>query len=58
MDCFVNLALRGNDSRLVLHRGFNERQNPNKGVVWKEKEEMEELYKDDVENHSNVHKLS
>jgi hypothetical protein len=52
MDCLVNLALRGHDSRLVLHRGFAE------GVVWKENEGMEELYEDDVENHSNVHKLS
>jgi hypothetical protein len=58
MDCLVNLALQGKDSRLVLHRGFAEKQSPNEGVVWREQEGTEKLYEDDVENHSNVHKLS
>lgn len=58
MDALVNLALRGQDSRLVLHRGFAERQDANEGVAFKGTEDTEELYADDVENHANVHKLS
>ena len=58
MDNLVNLNLRGQDTRLVLHRGFAERQSPNEGVTWRQQEGTEELYQDNVENHSNVHKLS
>jgi hypothetical protein len=58
MDTLVNLGLRGNDSRLLLHRGFAERQDKNEGVAICTEEGTEELYDDNVDNHSNVHKLS
>jgi hypothetical protein len=35
MDCLVNVGLRGQDARLVLHRVFAERQSPNEGVTWR-----------------------
>ena len=58
MDTLINLGLRGNDSRLLLHRGFAERQDKNEGVAIRTEEGTEELYDDNVDNHSNVHKLS
>ena len=58
MDTLVNLGLRGNDSRLLLHRGFAERQDKNEGIAIRTEEGTEELYDDNVDNHSNVHKLS
>ena len=57
LDCIVNLGLRGKDSRLVLHRGFAERQGK-EGASFRQTEGNEELYGDAIENHSNVHKLS
>jgi hypothetical protein len=56
LDCLINLGLRGNDSRLVLHRGFAEKQNK-EGASFRRTEGNEELHGDSVENHSNVHKL-
>ena len=58
LDILVNLGLRGNDSRVVLHRGFAEKQGKNEGVAWRQQEGNEELYEDNVETHSNVYKLS
>jgi predicted GIY-YIG superfamily endonuclease len=58
LDCLINLGLRGNDSRLVLHRGFAEKQGKKEGACFRETEGNEELYGDSIENHSNVHKLS
>jgi predicted GIY-YIG superfamily endonuclease len=58
MDTLVNLGLRGNDSRLLLHRGFAERQDKNEGIAIRTAEGNEELYDDNVDNRSNVHKLS
>jgi predicted GIY-YIG superfamily endonuclease len=55
-DCLVNLGMRGNDSRLVLHRGFASRQDGD-GVAFN-KSDNAELYSDTAENHSNVHKLA
>lgn len=56
-DSLVNLGLRGEDSRLVLHRGFAEKQQ-REGAAFRRNEGNEELYGDSIENHSNVHKLS
>ena len=60
LDVLTNVAMRGNDSRLVLHRGFAEKQSASEGVAFRNREENdnEELYKDDVENFSNIHKLT
>ena len=58
MDILINLGLRGNDSHLLLHRGFAESQDKNEGVALRSQDGTEELYDDNVENHSNVHKLS
>ena len=58
MDCLVNLGLRGNDSRLVLHRGFAEKQTKADGAAFRKTEGNEELYGEPIENHSNVHKLA
>ena len=58
LDILVNLGLRGEDSRVVLHRGFAEKQGKHEGVSWRQQEGNEELYEDNVETHSNVYKLS
>jgi hypothetical protein len=58
MDALVNLGLRGQDSRLLLHRGFAESQDKNEGIVARTEEGYEELYDDTVDNSANVHKLS
>ena len=55
-DCLVNLGMRGNDSRLILHRGFASKQNGD-GVTFNTSDNAE-LYTDTEENHSNVHKLA
>ena len=58
MDILINLGLRGNDSRLLLHRGFAEKQGKQQGVAIRTEDGTEELYDDNVDNHANVHKLS
>ena len=58
LDILSNLGLRGNDSRVVLHRGFAEKQGKNEGVAWRKQEGGEELYHENAETHSNVYKLS
>jgi hypothetical protein len=58
MDTLINLGLRGNDSRLLLHRGFAESQGKNEGVAVRVEDGTEELYDDNVDNRSNVYKLS
>jgi hypothetical protein len=58
LDALVNLGLRGNDSRLLSRRGFAERQDKNEGLAIRTEEGTEELHDDNVDNHSNVHKLS
>lgn len=55
-DILVNLGLRGNDSRLILHRGFADRQGQD-GIAFQSNENGE-LYGDSSENATNVHKLS
>jgi predicted GIY-YIG superfamily endonuclease len=55
-DNLVNLAMRGEDSRLVLHRGFADSQ-PNQGIAFRQSENGE-LYGDTVENQTAVHKLA
>lgn len=57
-DCIVNLGLRGQDSRVVLHRGFADRQSKDEGVCFKCSDGNNEIYGETVDDQANVHKLS
>jgi predicted GIY-YIG superfamily endonuclease len=57
LDKLINLGMRGNDSRLILHRGLAESQK-NEGASFRTKEGNEELRGENVEDQSNVHKLA
>jgi hypothetical protein len=55
-DCLVNLGMRGHDSRLILHRGFADKQDKD-GVSFNENN-SDSMYADNVEDKTNVHKLA
>ena len=55
-DCLVNLGLRGHDSRLILHRGFADKQD--KDDVSFNQNNSDSMYGDNVEDKTNVHKLA
>lgn len=57
MDVNVNLSLRGKDTRVIMNRGFADKQGSD-GINFREKSDAAEFYGETSENHANVHKLS